>query len=135
MLRVLFYIGLFATVASSIAGYDFSRQLAKEPAQQLEMSAYLANVPVRAAALLEPKPADKARGMSLPQISGMTYTSGTQHIDQFASGSSSMGALVRADRAAAKESWWERRRQKAFDGSDAGAGKGRFADIKSRTQP
>lgn len=146
MIKTVFSAGLAMTIGSGALSYDYAQQAAKNPEQVLLLEDYVAALKVRSVNLMEKEKGPRIA--SLPQISkGMTTSkrmttasfdspqlTNAQQIDDFVKDSPQLQAMVKADRAKAKETWWGRIRHK-ISGEDAEPRTDRLAGIRDRNFP
>ena len=144
MLKAVLVLGLAITIGSGALAYDYTQQAAKTPEQTLELADYANALQFRVVDLMEKDVGPRIA--SLPQIArGMSTTSfkaalerdppsTRQQIDEFAEGSPQLQAMIKADRAAAKESWWGKIRQKVV-GDNGKPRTDRLAGIRERNFP
>lgn len=144
MIKVVFTMGLVMTLGSGAMAYDYTQQSGKTPGQTLDFVRYAADLQFRVVDLMEKEVGPRiaslpqiARGMStgsLDKTLANDLPSTRQQIDDFAEGSSQLQAMVKADRVAAKESWWARIRHKVIGGNDTPRAD-RLGGIRERNFP
>ncbi|MGJ8617860.1 MAG: hypothetical protein ACSHWS_13550 [Sulfitobacter sp.] len=142
MSKILLTLGLAMTIGSGGVMYDFSAQSAKNPGEITSLTHYAQNLQSRVVNLMERDPGPRIA--SLPQISRPMATttasfsspprSTEQDIDDFVKDSPQLQAMVKADRAMQKQSFWARIRQKVTGSDDAQSGN-RLAAIQERNKP
>lgn len=142
MLKAVFILGLTMMAGSGTVAYDFNRQMHKDPGQEMDLAVYVAGVQGRVVNLMERDKRADVRQASLPQVRRSMVVASFDaaprdtraQIDDFVSGSPQLQAMVKADRAAAKQSWWARIRHKV-SGPEKQGDANRLADIRNRNFP
>ena len=139
MSKFLLSFGLAVTVGSGAVVYDHSVQSAKTPGEVMDIMQYVAGIQGRVVNLMEPAP--RPRIASLPQADRKMSTASISSaprsvqgdIDDFVKDSPQLQAMVKADRALQKESFWARIRQKVTGSDDSQSGN-RLAAIQERNR-
>ncbi|AXI47831.1 hypothetical protein C1J03_18535 [Sulfitobacter sp. SK012] len=140
MLKVILGLGVTLCMTTAVVGYDYSRQMSAHGAAALQLDQYLSMIPDRMSEFAARN--ETAKPSKLPQVRQLAMNSmdddwsnmtNEQQIDSMASGSPMLEKMVSADRAASKQRWWDRIRQK-FKPEDKNAGN-RLADIRARNTP
>ncbi|MFK7837036.1 MAG: hypothetical protein AB8B60_12515 [Sulfitobacter sp.] len=143
MLRTLLSLGLTLTIGSGALGFDYRQQalqVAQSSGGMLALGEYFASLQTRSVNLMEKEVGPRIA--KLPQIAqGMTAFTASddrtneEQIDDFAKDSPQLQALLKADRAAAKEGFWARIRQKVVGQDQGQEYKPRLSAIRERNFP
>lgn len=139
MKTLILSFGLMMAAGSGVAVYDHSAQSEKSPDEVLGLMQYAVSLQGRVVNLMEPAP--RPRIASLPQtdrrMSTASFNSAPrsmqEDIDDFVRDSPQLQAMVKADRAQQKTSFWARIRQKVT-GSDTTQSGNRLAAIQERNR-
>ena len=145
MSKFLLSLGLVTTIGSGVVVYDHSVQSAKTPGGVMDMMQYAASLQGRVVDLMEPAPRPRIanlpqadRKMSTASFSSTSLSSASRSteddINDFVKDSPQLQAMVKADRAQQKASFWARIRQKVTGSDDAQSGN-RLAAFKERNRP
>ncbi|MCX7560956.1 hypothetical protein OS190_15415 [Sulfitobacter sp. F26204] len=144
MLKAVLALGLTMAIGSGGLAYDYSQQTARMSGEPLELVHYAAGLKLRVVDLMEQDVGPRisvlpqiGRGMSTTSFEtamGQNPRSTGQQIDEFAQDSPQLQALIKADRAQAKKSWWAKIRQKVVGDNDRPRSD-RLADIRERNFP